>query len=239
MQGVVFWEEIHQHATQSSLSRWCCSQSQAFLFQITRLDEAQGCLKKHTEANHMIWYLSGHFARWCNLKQEHFTFYGLLCFTVSLIHCPLFRRCPKFKSRVCAWHCGSHSACWKTPSCFELLGPRQTVALVLFLFICGRICVITSYDQFWLPTETARRYAWRCRVPRQHSVLARILMPLGFSHISRLPASRHATRADGSRADLQTTSKCVWQGDDLTTCSYFPSTPLSTPSHCHPRQIKS
>lgn len=62
---------------QSFLSRSCCSQLQIFLFQTTQLDQAQGRLKKHTEANHMIWYLSGHFAQWCNPKQEHLLF--MLC----------------------------------------------------------------------------------------------------------------------------------------------------------------
>lgn len=66
---------------------------------------------------------------------------------------------------------------------------------------------MTSFD-----SRNSKKVCRGCLVPRQHSVLAAFSRSPCFSHISRLPASRHGTRTDGSRVDLQTTSRCVSLG---------------------------
>lgn len=176
----------------------------------------RGRLKKHTEANHMIWYLSGHFAQWCNPKQKSICFLWFALFHSGLMHCPLFRRCPKIRPRVryCATDSESHSGC-----CFQLMGPEQ--AVVLFYFVClrshmyGHIIgpVLRNTEAPWCHGNTASSV---------HSHTGSIFLTF--------PASPHFATA-------RTLSSCaMFCRHDLTTCSYFP--PLHTTVHFFPPSTK-
>lgn len=181
----------------------------------------RGRLKKHTEANHMIWYLSGHFAQWYNPKQKSICFLWFALFHSGLMHCPLFRRCPKIRPCV-GLIVGLIQAAEKTSS-FQLMDPEQTV--VLFYFVClwshmyGHIIwpVLRNTEAPWCHGNTASSV---------HSHTGSIFLTF--------PASPHFVTAHtlSSCVDLWPRSKSMFCRDDLTTCSYFP--PLHTTVHFFP-----
>lgn len=188
----------------------------------------RGRLKKHTEANHMIWYLSGHFAQWCNLKQKSIYFLCFALFHSSLMHCPLFRRCPKI--RPCVWYCttdsGSHSGSWKNFKLLSVNGSRTDSGPVLYC-----LSVVTYV---WSHHMTGLKKYSGSIVPRQHRELSAFSHGFSFSHVSCLSTFRHGTHTQFLCWSLAKKQIHVLQGwsDDMLIfsptphhCSFFPPSP--------------